>query len=283
MLTGYFNCRKEFSAEYYKNIKRVLIPYAVISVLTWIVLSDDYSIKTLLLGTLGYRIVGYAWYVEMFIGLYLCIPFLNMVVDKVFNSNNKKLIYGLFAVLIFTTSLPPFVDRGDVRIVPNYWQMCFPVLLYFTGAYIRYFQPVIKHKVWAVLAVLAIYLHYPIVNYLNVNVIGGGNLPGLFGPYYALPHYIAMTLLFVCLYRVNIKNAVVRKVVTNVSLASYEMFLFSYLCDKLIYPFMINRFYVDQASFVVWFVPITLTVLIASYIMAVVYRKVSATLETKRK
>lgn len=45
MLTGYFNCQKEFSAKYYKNIKRVLLPYVVISILTWIVLSANHSIK----------------------------------------------------------------------------------------------------------------------------------------------------------------------------------------------------------------------------------------------
>ena len=109
----------------------------------------------------------------MFIGLYLCVPFLNIVVEKVFNSGNRKLIYGFFLVLIFMTSLPPLVDRGEYRIIPNYWQMCFPVLLYFTGAYIRYFQPVIKPKVWAILTIGLIYLQYPIINYLKISLIGG--------------------------------------------------------------------------------------------------------------
>ncbi|EIC71970.1 acyltransferase family protein [Bacteroides sp. D2] len=174
MLTGYFNCKKEFSSKYYSNIKRVLIPYAIISVLTWAVLSTNHSIKELILATLGYKIIGYAWYVEMFIGLYLCVPFLNMVVEKVFNSDDKKLIYGLFVVLIFMTSLPPLVDRGEFRIVPNYWQMCFPILLYFTGAYIRSFQPAIRHKVLIALVICVIYLQYPIVNYLKIGIIGGG-------------------------------------------------------------------------------------------------------------
>lgn len=236
MLTGYFNCRKEFSAEYYKNIKRVLLPYVIISILTWAVLSVEHSVKELVLGILGYKTIGYAWYVEMFIGLYLCVPFLNMVVEKVFNSDKKKLIYGLFAVLIFMTSLPPLVDRGEFRIVPNYWQMCFPVLLYFTGAYIRYFQSVIKRKALTILIICIIYLQYPVVNYLKVNIVGGGNLPNLFGAYYALPGYIAMTLLFINLYKVNVKTESIRKAVTKVSLVSYKMFLFSYLCDQLIYP-----------------------------------------------
>lgn len=282
MLTGYFNCQKEFSVKYYKSIKRVLIPYAVISVLTWAVLSTNHSVKELILGVLGYKIIGYAWYVEMFIGLYLCIPFLNMVVGKVFNSDDKKLIYGLFAVLIFMTSLPPLMDRGELRIVPNYWQMCFPVLLYFTGAYIRYFQPVIRHKVLATLVICVIYLQYPFFNYLKISLFGGGNLPNLLGPYYAFPGYIAMTLLFIGLYKVKIKIEAIGKIITKVSLVSYEMYLFSYLCDQLIYPQVMKRFYMDQNSFTVWFIPITLTVLIASYTMALIYKKCLECLMRKR-
>lgn len=274
MLSGYFNCHKEFSPQYYRNIKKVLIPYIVISVITWAVLSADHSIIQLVLGTLGFHIIGYAWYVEMFIGLYLIAPFLNIVLQKVFTSDDKKMLWGLFVVLVFMTSLPPLVDRGPYRLVPDYWMACFPVLLYATGAYIRHFQPVIKHRVWAIVAIGFIYLQYPMMTFVaNEMGIGGGNLTNLFGPYYAVPNYLAMTMLFVLLYKVEIKQKWIGKAVTAISLASYEMFLFSYLCDKFIYPYMMERFYTDQASFMVWFVPITLTVLIASYLLSWTYRE----------
>ena len=279
MLTGYFNCYKEFSIQYYKNIKRILLPYLIISVLTWLVLSTDHSVMTLILGTLGFKIIGYAWFVEMFIGLYLIVPFLNMIVEKVFSSNNKKMIYGLFAVLIFMTSLPPLVDRGEYRLVPNYWMACFPVLLYFTGAYIRHFKPVIKRKMLAIIIICVIYLQFPIINYLKLSVLGGGSLSNPLGPYYAIPGYVAMTLIFVLLYQIRMESTFVRKCVTAVSLASYEMFLFSYLCDRLIYPWFLNRFYVDQPSFLLWFVPIIFIVLLSSYLLSMLYKHSIAVFE----
>lgn len=273
MLTGYFNCKKEFSAQYYKGIKRILIPYVVISVTTWLMLSENHSIKELILGTLGYRIIGYAWYVEMFIGLYLCIPFLNMIVKNVFASGNKRTIIGLFGVLVFMTSLPPLIDRGNYRMVPDYWQACFPVLLYFTGAYIRYFQPEIKRKTVATLAIVLIYLQHPISNWLYVNIVGGG-IVNAFGPYYAIPGYVAITLLFVLLYKVHIENFMLKSVITNISIVSYEMFLFSYLCDRLIYPYVMEYYYTTQSDFTILFIPITLTVLVLSYFLAFVYNKI---------
>ncbi len=173
MLSGYFNCYKEFSIKYYKNIKRILVPYIVASILTWLLLSENHSITQLILGTLGYNTIGYAWYVEMFIGLYLCVPFINIVLERVFSLGSTKMIHTLFVILVFMTSLPPLVDRGDVRIVPNYWQMCFPLLLYATGAYIRYFQPHIKRRALSVFVICIIYLQYPLFNYLKVNTLGG--------------------------------------------------------------------------------------------------------------
>lgn len=271
MLSGYFNCRKDFSLGYYKKIRRILVPYFVISILTWGVLSVDYSITRLIFGTLGYNIIGYAWYVEMFIGLYLSIPFINIVLEKIYTSGNRMMVVVFFVVLIFMTSLPPLVDRGDFRIVPNYWQMCFPVLLYATGAYIRYFQIEIKHRALAVVSICAIYLQYPIINFLKVNVVGGGSVPNLFGPYYAIPGYVAMTLIFLLLYKIDVKCSIVRRVVGNISMRSYEMFLFSYLCDRFVYPWVMERYYTNQNAFVILFIPITITVLLTSYILASLY------------
>ncbi len=84
-----------------------------------------------------------------------------------------------------------------------------------------------------------------------------------------------MTLLFLLLYRINIKNNIARCILSDMSLKSYEMFLFSYLCDQLIYPGVIERYYTNQNEFGGYFVPITITVIIISYILASVYHKVA--------
>ena len=149
----------------------------------------------------------------------------------------------------------------------------FPCATVFYGSIIWYFQPVIKRKVLATWAIC-----------IKINIVcNEGNLPNLFGPYYALPGYIAMTLLFVVLYKVELRLRPIEKVVTSVSLASYEMFLFSYLCDQLIYPLVMERFYTNQNSFIVWFIPVTLTILITSYILASIYRRVMGQFEANKK
>lgn len=273
MLTGYFNCFKKITISYYKNIAKVLVPYFSISFVTWIVLSKSHSVMELILGTLGFKIIGYAWYVEMFIGLYLIIPFLNIVLEHVFNAGDKRIMYAMFAILVCMTSLPALVNRGDYRLVPNYWTSSFPVLIYAIGAYIRVYKPIIKRKILATIVICIIYFQYPILNYCgNVFFSVGANLPNILGPYYAVPGCLAMTLLFILIYQYKLSNITLRRFVTRISLVSYEMYLFSYLCDRIIYPYFMEHYYINQSSFLIWFVPITLVVLVSSYMLSAVYK-----------
>lgn len=170
MLTGYLNCKKALTKDYYKNIKRVLVPYLVISVITWAVLSVDHSVTKLLLGILGFKMVGYAWYVEMYIGLFLLIPFLNMVIRQVFNNDQTK--YLLLTVL-FLTALPPLFNRGDIHLVPGFWMMTFPVTFYIIAAAIREYQPHLKKKFLWFIGALLIYGIAPVSRYATLRLGGG--------------------------------------------------------------------------------------------------------------
>lgn len=152
MLTGFLNTRKALSKDYYKGIKRVLVPYLIISVVTWAVLSVDHSVKELVLGILGFKAVGYAWYVEMYIGLFLLIPFLNMVLRQVFDNGQTKY---LLLTALFMTALPPLLNRGDTHLVPGFWMMTFPITFYVIAAAIREYKPHLKRKpLWALGAFL---------------------------------------------------------------------------------------------------------------------------------
>ena len=148
MLSGYFCLNKEFSTRYYKGITKVLYTYVFISILTWMVLSTSYSPLELILGITGFKIINYAWYIEMYIGLFLLIPFINMMLQKVFE--DKKSTIGLMLILCFLCSLPTTIDRGPYKLIPAYWLSGFPILCYCIGACIRRFQPVIRHRAMAV-------------------------------------------------------------------------------------------------------------------------------------
>ena len=76
------------------------------------------------------------WYIEMFVGLALVIPFLNIIVNNI----SKKEFQSLIIVLIIVVGIPSFINRNpDLPsiYIPNFWQNIYPIIYYFIGAYIR--------------------------------------------------------------------------------------------------------------------------------------------------
>ncbi len=168
MLSGYLCCTKKFSLTYYKGIARVLIAYLIISLITWCVLSPSHSLSELVWGVLGFKTIGYAWYIEMYIGLFLLIPFINMIVEKVHESNNRQMLWVLIATMLLLTAIPTMVSRGGHVIVSRYWEMNFPVTFYLVGAYIRLYQPRLSWKWWPAVFVI------PAINLISSELMGGG-------------------------------------------------------------------------------------------------------------
>lgn len=78
MLTGYLNANKAPSRKYYKGCIRVLFAYLLFSFITILFrkyyLSEDLSWTQWILKILDYSAIPYAWYIEMWIGLFLLTP-----------------------------------------------------------------------------------------------------------------------------------------------------------------------------------------------------------------
>lgn len=271
MLTGYFNLNKQLCKKYFYGIKRALIPYVVISLITWAVLSPNHSPVQLILGVLGFKTIAYAWYIEMYVGLFLLIPFINILLREVFADKQHTKMY--FVILIFLTALPAILARGDYKLIPKYWEMNFPVLYYSIGAAIRHFQPSLgKHKPIAIGAMLSMWAIAPVSMYL-IGMMWGVKV-SLSSYYYSVIHVAAATILFMLLYRIQHLPVGFTKVITSIARHSYEMYLFSFMMDKLLYPQFISRFYTAQSEFLIWFVPITVCSLVASYVASFIYKKI---------
>ncbi len=91
--------RKELSAQYVLGIFPVIISYIGISLLVWGVLSlvgkgSDFS--TAINGIFDYSTDSYSWYVEMYLGLYLFIPLLNIIWN--YKKRNKKIIIYILSL-----------------------------------------------------------------------------------------------------------------------------------------------------------------------------------------
>lgn len=93
LLTGYLMKDKVLSKKYYKGISNTLIVYIVSSVACVIfkILYNQISINLVdsILSILDFTGANYSWYIEMYIGLFLIIPFLNLIYKNLANKKQR--------------------------------------------------------------------------------------------------------------------------------------------------------------------------------------------------
>jgi surface polysaccharide O-acyltransferase-like enzyme len=271
LLTGYLNMKKTVSFKYYKGGIRVLISYVLFSIVT--VLFRKYYIgetfSWLQWGNqiLGFSAIPYGWYIEMWIGLFLLIPFFNIMYKNIPSQKQKLLLIGTLYVM---TALPDLLNRYGMHLVPGFWKQCFPVMFYFIGSYIYEYKPKIN-KIIAWLSILGICLINPVFNSLFVK---GRTLIQLCGDPAGVFGTIISVLFFLIMYQWDCKSNKVSKILGKISVFSLDMYLCSYIFDALFYPLFIDRYFVNQSQFGIYYFIIVPVSFCCSYILAWLKSKV---------
>ena len=172
MMTGFLNVHKtECNRKYYRGGIRVIIAYlffAIISILFrnyW--LDENLSWFRWGLKILDFSAIPYGWYIEMWIGLYLLTPFLNLMYKAIPTKRQKQV---LLVTLFILTAIPDFFNRYGYHLVPGFWQQVFPLTFFFIGSYIREYEPQLTgKKIWTAIAVITLVCAInPIFNMLFV-------------------------------------------------------------------------------------------------------------------
>ena len=205
MLTGYLNANKvSCNRLYYKGMLRVVISYLFFSIITILFrkynLHEDLSWFNWLRKILDFSAIPYGWYIEMWIGLYIMTPFLNILYKAIPTKMQKKILILSFFIL---TAFPCFFNRYGLYIVPGYWQCVFPLTFYFIGTYIREYQccvnNIFKNKNGSIIAIIII-ISICSINPIFDSIRGGdkllivGNGFGIFG-------FIVAALIFLLMYK----------------------------------------------------------------------------------
>ena len=94
ILTGYLNSNKEPSWKYFKKIFNFLIEYLLCALIIWgfraLVLKETFTVVGVFTKLFNFSLAPYAWYINMFIGLFLITPFLNILYKNIKTQNQKN-------------------------------------------------------------------------------------------------------------------------------------------------------------------------------------------------
>lgn len=250
MLTGYLMSRKTLSRGYYHGIVKTLGIYLLASLACAIykIVNFGYKPTWMIWGVFDYTTANYAWYIEMYIGLFLLIPFLNLAYNNL-PSRKSKLV--LLVTLIGLTSLPsivniynftvegwwktPYLSVEYRKFAPDWWTRIYPLTYYFLGAYLREFP--LKLKQWQkLLCWFGCIVVFGLFNYYRSQY--GFFAWSQYNDWQGMPNLVMTFFAFSFLSSIKTErypNPVKRvlMVVSDLCLGGY---LVSYIFDNLYYP-----------------------------------------------
>ncbi len=258
ILTGYLMCRKTLNKGYYKGIRKTLIIYGIATLACMLyktfALGEEFTLGKVVLDFLSFKGATYSWYIEMYIGLFLIAPFLNLIYNNLKTQRQKQiLVFTFFAVTILPTIFNihiftnpqwwanPTISEDYNKLMPSWWGMTYPVAYYFVGAYLREFGMKIKTRTLLIgflitLVVFSTYNFYR--NYGSTFKYGNLINWGCFET------YVLTCGLFVLLTRIPTvnMNAKVKWCLWKVSDLALGIYLISYIFDHIIYYNYLNKY-----------------------------------------
>lgn len=143
MLTGYLKSSKTGVSECLRGLIPVMFGYLIAAIVSIPVrhffLGDRRSLGNWIWSIFDFTAVYYGWYVEMYTGLVLLMPYINRLLAQF---RETKTLLGLLCTMLLLTALP---GATALTIVPDHWRMLYPVTYYLLGAAVRRYQP---HVPW---------------------------------------------------------------------------------------------------------------------------------------
>ncbi|MCX4268718.1 MAG: acyltransferase family protein [Lachnospiraceae bacterium] len=264
--TGYLQKEKVYNYKYWQVGGNILISYIGISIITFLYrtcfLKEEITIQEAIKGILNFSLNGYAWYVAMFVGLYLLIPAINLVYK---NIRTKREKLNFIIILCFLTAIPV---QGFLS---NEWIAIYPITFYFIGAYIKEFNPKInkiKGIIWIILILLLEDLITIFISQNNENGVFSAIIIDRYGYFLNL---CLSVIVFLLIYDIKKCNIVFSKFFTIIAKLTFEIYLFSYIFDSYFYLKFKELYFITQQDFSKYYFMIIPCVFFSSFISAKIY------------
>jgi len=271
LLTGYLKSNVEPGKKgYFKGLVKIITSYVFISIVSLIFrkfyLHENITFLNGLIYTLDFSAPSRnAWYIEMYIGLFILIPYLNVLYKNLKSKKYKQyLIFSLIAIASISPVINMIKTNGMyIKAIPDWWVNIYPLTYYFIGAYIKEYQIEIDNKK-GILVFIGILLAETIITYAYSYKQHFSW--GFFGGYNCIITIILSTLLFTMLYKTNWYKNWIKKPITLISEISLDIYLLSWISDNLIFT-ALNNYFVKPKLYWNYFI----IIILATFTLATVF------------
>ena len=253
LLTGYLTRKKQITKDYYFKLFYTLGIYILASLVCiayrLFIKHEEISFIYLIGGFFGYKNAPYSWYIELYIGLFLLSPFLNVLYNNL-NSKRKKQI--LLFTFILLTSLPSIINvyRPEpswflnpsssteyAPFLPDWWINIYPVTYYFIGCYLSEYKIKLRVRYQILILILVILLNGTYNFYRSYNTVF---MEGPWQHYYGITQIVQAVLVFSIFSNLNYSKlpAKLCKFLGKISGLCLGGYLVSWVFDNYFYQFL---------------------------------------------
>ena len=235
--TGYLMNKKYPSLSYYKKIFGVLFIYLVTSILFQIfrVATADEAIT---IGDVVRQIINiegsqYSWYVEMYIGLFLFIPLLNIIWSRL----ETKKARGILCLALFAVCSVPHIIIKGIHL-PDYWIGLWPIMFYYAGAYFKEYNfrlTLPKRLIFLLLSFFAVCLVAIIKTITNNGIVPASHLINDWAFPWIVIYSIALFSLIISLKKTQKLPNFLKHAITKISSLTLGIYLTSAIFDSIVY------------------------------------------------
>lgn len=243
LATGFLRCKKEISKKYYFSLFPIYVSYVLAAVIGLFIRykfteASSHGIVYDFMTLLSFK-NGYSWYLEMFLGLSVLIPFINLSYNNIKEKSHKLLLISLLVFMtgICSLSLKITNDGTTFYLFSDYWVILYPFTYYLIGAYINEYKPKIN-KLAGSLSLLFIILFEGFYTYLrckdglfNWSLLGGNG---------GITVLVSSVITFLLLYDLKIKSKLFQKILTEISSKTLDIYLISYSVDLIVYRIFLS-------------------------------------------
>ena len=256
ILSGFLLCNKTLKKGYYSGIRKTIIVYILVAIACIIYKScnGSYTLTplTFFMGIFDFTGANYSWYIEMYIGLFLIIPFLNIIYKNLDSRKQKNI---LLITLIAITILPslfnafkfdsyewwanPATDTDTQKLMPSWWVGIYPITYYFTGCYIREYGTKIKNVFLIIALVIAIF-GFGTFNFYRC--YGSTFTTANYVYWYGIEPYVMSVLIFLIISKLKLENINVKAkfALWKISDLVLGTYLVSFIFDSIYYYEILN-------------------------------------------
>ena len=248
LLTGYLLGGRRFTKKHYLGIDKTLGVYLLCAVICVVMKKYYFEMPEVTwFNVFDFTGCTYGWYVEMYLGLYLMIPLLNLIWEGLPEKRQRQaLVLGSVAVTLLPSVVnvydwttpgalaDPSLAQRYYQLIPRYWTSLYPITYYFIGRYLRDYPVTIKKSVNAAAFALSLAVFGSFAFYQSGTGVFSSGTWQNWESLLLLPCGVLLFLFFVNLNTARL-GCLPREVLGTLSDVSFGAYLLSCLFDKMFY------------------------------------------------